>query len=257
MYSIADIEGLNAISIPILTNAAAAAAAMASATPPKLDTKPLIGISMFGVTTPCVKQATEIFEAAGYETVVFHATGTGGQAFESLIAEGFFKGVLDVTTTEWCDELVGGILSAGPDRLDAAAKSATPQVVCPGALDMVNFGPKEDVPEKFADRNFYIHNPTVTLMRTTPEENRQLGKIIAEKLNAASGPTAFAFPKKGVSMIDAEGQPFDDPEARLALLDAIRENLDITKVELIESDAHINDPEFSKTIAEKLLSYLN
>ncbi len=257
MHAVADIEGLNKISIPILTNAAAAAAGMAKAKPPATNTKPLIGLTMFGVTTPCVKQAAEVLEAAGYETVVFHAVGTGGQAFETLIEDGFFAGVLDITTTEWCDELVGGILSAGPTRLDAAARTGTPQVVSVGATDMVNFGPKESVPPAFQDRNLYVHNPQVTLMRTTIDENRKLGKTLAEKLNAATGPTALLLPLRGVSAIDADGQPFDDPEARQALFDAIREKLDRSKVELVELDHHINDEAFSKAAAEKLLAYLS
>ena len=256
MFSVADLEGLNKISIPILTNAAAAVAGMARTPPPTIETKPLIGLTMFGVTTPCVKQAAKILGDAGYETVVFHAVGTGGQAFETLIEEGFFAGVLDLTITEWCDELVGGVLSAGPTRLDAAARTGTPQVVSVGATDMVNFGPKDSVPEPFANRNLYVHNPQVTLMRTTPEENHKLGQILAQKLNAAVGPTALLLPLEGVSAIDAVDQPFDDPKARNALFDAIRENLDKTKVELIELDAHINDEAFSKAAAQKLLDYL-
>lgn len=256
MFSVADLEGLNKISIPILTNAAAAVAAMATVRPPVTETKPLIGLTMFGVTTSCVKQAAEILHAAGYETVVFHAVGTGGQAFETLIADGFFTGVLDLTTTEWCDQLVGGILSAGPTRLDAAAQTGTPQVVSVGALDMVNFGPKESVPSTFKDRQFYIHNPQVTLMRTTVDENRQLGRILAEKLNATRSPTALLLPLGGVSAIDAPDQPFEDLDARTALFDSIRAAIDQSKVELIEVDAHINDPAFSQTAAEKLLAYL-
>ena len=256
MFSVADLEGLNKISIPILTNAAAAVAAMATVRPPATETKPLIGMTMFGVTTPCVKQAAEILHAAGYETVVFHAVGTGGQAFETLIADGFFAGVLDLTTTEWCDQLVGGILSAGPTRLDAAAQTGTPQVVSVGALDMVNFGPKDSVPPAFKDRRFHIHNPQVTLMRTTVDENRRLGRILAEKLNATTGPTALLLPLGGVSAIDAPQQSFEDRDARTALFDSIRTTIDRSKVELIEVDAHINDPAFSQTAAEKLLAYL-
>ena len=256
MFSVADLEGLNKISIPILTNAAAAVAAMATVRPPATETKPLIGLTMFGVTTPCVKQAAEILHAAGYETVVFHAVGTGGQAFETLITDGFFAGVLDLTTTEWCDQLVGGILSAGPTRLDAAARTGTPQVVSVGALDMVNFGPKDSVPSTFKDRRFHIHNPQVTLMRTTVDENRQLGRILAEKLNATRSPTALLLPLGGVSAIDAPEQPFEDLDARTALFESIRTTIDRSKVELIEVDAHINDPAFSQTAAEKLLAYL-
>ncbi|GMU22922.1 MAG: hypothetical protein AMXMBFR13_30060 [Phycisphaerae bacterium] len=256
MPSVADIEGLNRISIPILTNAAAAAAGMARSRPPDLPTRPLIGLTMFGVTTPCVKAACAVLERAGYEPVVFHAVGTGGKAFESLITDGFFAGVLDVTTTEWADELVGGVLSAGPERLDAAGRTGTPQVVCPGALDMVNFGPRETVPAKFAERKLYLHNPQVTLMRTTPEENRRLGEILARKLNATTGPTTLALPLRGVSAMDNAGQPFDDPEARAELRDTLRLNIDRTRVELLELDLHINDPDFAEAIAKRLLAHV-
>ena len=256
MPSVVDVEGLNRISIPILTNAAAAIVGMATAQPPEIETRPLIGVTMFGVTTACVKQACAVLERAGYETVVFHAVGTGGKTFESLIADGFFAGVLDVTTTEWCDELVGGVLSAGPHRLEAAGRAGIPQVVCPGALDMVNFGAIETVPEPFRDRNLYVHNPQVTLMRTPPAENRELGRVIAEKLNRAAGPTSFFIPTRGVSAIDAAGQPFDDPAARTALFDALRAHLDRDRVRLVELDAHLNDPAFSKAIAERLLEDL-
>jgi uncharacterized protein (UPF0261 family) len=175
---------------------------------------------------------------------------------EALISDGFVSGVADVTTTEWCDELVGGVLSAGPERLDAAARAGVPQVVSVGALDMVNFGPKETVPEKFRDRNLYVHNPQVTLMRTTPEECAKLGEIIATKLNKSTGPTALFLPLKGVSMIDAEGMPFHDPVADAALFDALRKHLDRSKVELVELDLHINDPAFADAMADRLLAML-
>lgn len=256
MPSVVDIEGLNRISMPILANAAAAIVGMAGARPPELPTRPLIGVTMFGVTTQCVKQACAILNEAGYETVVFHAVGTGGRTFETLIEQGFFAGVLDITTTEWCDELVGGIFPAGPHRLEAAARVGLPQVVCPGALDMVNFGARETVPARFADRRFHVHNPQVTLMRTTPAENRELGRIIAEKLNAATGPASFHMPLRGVSAIDAAGQPFDDPPARNALFDALRAHLDSDRVRLVEHDAHINDPEFARAIVGQLLDNL-
>ncbi len=256
MPSVVDVEGLNRISIPILANAAAAAAGMAAAAKPAITSKPLIAVTMFGVTTPCVKQAMKVLEEAGYEAVVFHAVGSGGRAMETLIEDGFFAGVLDVTTTEWCDELVGGVLSAGPTRLEAAGKAGVPQVVCPGALDMVNFGPRETVPERFADRTFYAHNPQVTLMRTTPAENRELGEILARKLNATNGPTTLCLPLRGVSAIDAAGQPFDDPEARAALFDALRQHVDRNVVRVFEYDNHINDEAFATAIARHLLSDL-
>jgi uncharacterized protein (UPF0261 family) len=253
MYSVVDISGINSISRRILTNAAFAVAGMVRGeVPPAKEEKPLIGATMFGVTTPCVTKAREYLEERGYEVLVFHATGTGGRAMESLVEAGFIKGVLDITTTEWCDELVGGILSAGPNRLEAAGKAGIPQVVSTGALDMVNFGPMETVPERFKGRKLYKHNPSVTLMRTTNEENAQLGKIIAEKLNAAKGPTALFLPLEGVSLYDVEGKPFYDPQADAALFKAIRENIDRTKVELIEMDTDINDERFALAMAKKL-----
>src|SRR5207237_4187882 len=188
----------------------------------KSSDKPLITATMFGVTTPCVEAARKHIEQSGYEVLVFHATGTGGMTMESFIKDGIIAGVLDITTTELADELVGGILSAGKDRLTAAALRGIPQVISVGALDMVNFGPRETVPEKFKERLFYQHNPNVTLMRTTPAENDKLGKEIAEKASAAQGPTAILLPLKGVSAIDREGQPFCWPEADQALFQSIR-----------------------------------
>ncbi|ADE01597.1 Tm-1-like ATP-binding domain-containing protein [Haloferax volcanii] len=252
MYSVADIEGLNQLSRTVISNAALAMVGMVSNEPDvETEEKPTIGITMFGVTTPCVQRARDWLEARGYETIVFHATGTGGRAMESLIEEGVIDGVLDVTTTEWADELVGGVLAAGPGRLDAAAERGIPQVVSTGALDMVNFGPKDSISDEFDGRQFHVHNPQVTLMRTTPEENAELGRIIAEKLNAATGPTTLALPLGGVSMLDAEGEAFYDPEADDALFDALREHLD-DDVELIQSPANINDDEFALTLAEAI-----
>jgi uncharacterized protein (UPF0261 family) len=210
---------------------------------------------MFGVTTRCVQQALKILETAGYEVIVFHATGNGGQAMESLIREGIFAGVLDITTTELADELVGGILSAGPTRLTAAAEMGVPQVVSVGALDMVNFGPRDTVPEKFAGRKFHIHNASVTLMRTTPAENDQLGQEICRKLSGAKVPTTIMLPLRGLSTIDAEGQPFNDHSARAALYNAIRTNKP-PHVELLELDSHINDESFATAAANKLLELI-
>ena len=256
MYSVVDIAGFNRLSRQILTNAASAVVGMVTSYVTNLVTdKSLIAATMFGVTTPCVTKAREILEAAGYEVLVFHATGTGGRAMEDLVKGGFLAGVLDVTTTELADELVGGILSAGPERLEAAGQAGLPQVIVPGALDMVNFGPPDTVPEKFSDRHFYQHNPTVTLMRTTPEETAELGKIMARKLNEAKGRTTVLIPTQGVSAIDKTGQPFDSPEAR----DAWRENLKAhisDNVTVIEMDAHINDDEFATKLAETLLDSL-
>jgi uncharacterized protein (UPF0261 family) len=256
LYSVADIEGLNQLSRQVIANAALAVVGMVENDPDvAVADRPTVGITMFGVTTPCVQAAREYLEERDYETIVFHATGTGGRAMESLVEEGVIDGVLDVTTTEWADELVGGVLSAGPHRLEAAAEAAVPQVVSTGALDMVNFGPRESVPEEFEGREFHVHNPQVTLMRTTPEENAELGAVIAEKLNAATGPTALALPLGGVSMLDVEGAEFHDPQADAALFDALRENLD-DEVTLLERDAAINDEEFARAMAAKLDEYM-
>lgn len=254
MYSVVDIAGINRLSRQILANAAGAIVGMVNAEAPAAmeADKPLIAATMFGVTTPCVTKAREILEAAGYEVLVFHATGTGGQAMEDLVRGGFLAGVLDVTTTELADELVGGILSAGADRLEAAGHAALPQVIAPGALDMVNFGPPDTVPEKFRNRLFYQHNPTVTLMRTTPEEMAELGRIMARKLSAARGTTTVIIPTQGVSAIDKTGQPFDSPEARAAWCENLKANIG-GNVTVIEMDAHINDDEFATKLAETLL----
>ncbi len=256
MYSVVDVAGLNSVSRRVMANAANAISGMAEQEVGAAEQKPLVAATMFGVTTPCVDRLRERIESAGFEVLVFHATGSGGRAMESLIADGFVAGVADVTTTEWCDELVGGVLSAGPARLDAAARAGVPQIVSLGALDMVNFGPKETVPEQFRGRNLYVHNPQVTLMRTTPDECRQLGEIIAGKLNAATGPAALFIPLRGVSMIDAEGMPFHDPVADAALFDALRAHLDRSKVDLVEIDANINDPAFADAMADRLLAEL-
>lgn len=254
MYSVVDISGLNSLSRKILANAANALAGMVKGEILTVGAeKPLIAATMFGVTTPCVTKAREYLEDKGYEVLVFHATGSGGKAMENLIQAGFIKGVLDVTTTEWCDELVGGVLSAGPHRLEAAAKAGIPQVVSTGALDMVNFGPIESVPDKFKNRNLYKHNATVTLMRTTVEENMELGKVIAGKLNLSKGKTALFLPLQGVSAIDVEGKPFYGPEEDKALFDSLKQTIDSDKVEVYEMDTDINDPEFAVAMAQKLV----
>ena len=256
MASVTDVAGLNTISARILANAAAAMAGMVTAPPVELaEPRPLIGATMFGVTTPCVTAAREELERRGYEVLTFHATGTGGRAMESLVESGFLKGVLDITTTELADELVGGVLSAGPERLEMAGRLGLPQVVSLGALDMVNFGARPTVPAQFVTRNLYIHNPSVTLMRTTPDECAELGREIAHKLSAAHGPVALFVPLRGVSAISGEGGPFYDPEADQALFGALRSNL-AGNVEVHELDAHINDPEFAVAMAAKLDDYL-
>lgn len=257
MYSVVDISGINSISRQILANAAFAIAGMVKGEVPEVkDEKPLIAATMFGVTTPCVTKAREYLEEQGYEVLVFHATGAGGMAMESLIEAGFIKGVLDLTTTEWCDEIAGGALSAGPHRLEAASKMGIPQVVSTGALDMVNFGPMETVPDKYKDRNLYKHNATITLMRTNVTENKELGKIIAEKLNQTTGKTALYLPLKGVSMIDVEGQVFYGKEEDEVLFNELRERIDTQRIELHELDMDINDERFALTTAKKLVEML-
>ena len=252
IYPIVDIAGLNRLSRRILGNAAAAIVGMVNQeTVEDQDARPLIAATMFGVTTPCVTAARRILEQQGYEVLVFHATGTGGQAMEDLIADGYVSGVLDVTTTELADELAGGVLSAGPHRLEAAGQKGVPQVVCPGAIDMVNFGPLDCVPEKYKDRRLNVHNANVTLMRTTPEECAQLGRITAQKLNRALGPVVFLMPLRGVSAIDTEGAPFFWPEADRSYLEALKSNLDL-RIRLVEVDAHINDPDFALQAANEL-----
>jgi uncharacterized protein (UPF0261 family) len=257
MYSVVDVAGLNRLSRRIIANAAGAVCGMAEQEVPHGEDKPLITATMFGVTTPCVTMVRERLEQEGYEVLVFHAVGSGGRAMEALITDGFITGVADISTTEWCDELVGGELSAGPTRLEAAAKMGLPQVVSLGALDMVNFGAWDTVPAQFKDRTLYKHNPTVTLMRTTPAECAELGRIIAEKLNKTTGPTALFVPLRGVSMIDAPGQPFHAPEADQALFEALRKHLDRTKVDLVELELHINDPAFAEAMAARLLAMLS
>jgi uncharacterized protein (UPF0261 family) len=251
MYSVVDISGVNSVSARIIANAAAAIAGMALAAPPQLDGRPLVGASMFGVTTPGVTRARERLEELGYEVLVFHATGSGGRSMEALAKGGFLAGVLDVTTTELADELVGGVLSAGPDRLEAAGAAGVPQVVSLGALDMVNFGPRDTVPSQFGGRNLYVHNPTVTLMRTTRSECAELGHIIGRKLAAAASPTAVFAPLGGVSMIDVPGQPFHDPGADEALVQSLKEELG-DGVELHERPEDVNDPAFAVAMADRL-----
>lgn len=255
--SVVDAEGLNDISKVIFSNAANAVVGMVQNRKEiKSDGKPLLAATMFGVTTPCVKAAEDYLHEQGYDVLVFHATGTGGKCMEALINQGFIKGVLDLTTTEWCDEVVGGVLNAGPDRLTAAGKNGIPQVVSVGALDMVNFGPMDTVPAQFKDRNLYKHNPTVTLMRTTADELKSIGHEIATRMADATGKTTLMLPLKGVSMIDVEGQPFYDAEADKVLFDTLRTELEGSNVEIVELDTDINDKEFAVAAAKKLISLL-
>jgi uncharacterized protein (UPF0261 family) len=255
MYSVVDVAGVNRISRVILGNAAAGIAGMATAfaaVGDDHDDRPLVAASMFGVTTPAVQVAQDVLTELGYEVLVFHATGAGGRALEALAEAGLLAGVLDLTTTELADELVGGVLTAGPDRLHAAGRAGLPQVVAPGALDMVNFGPADTVPARFADRNLFVHNATVTLMRTTADEMAELGDRVGAALARATGPTEVFWPLRGVSALDAEGQPFADPAADAAALSALEKRLDGTDVVVQRVDAHINDPEFARQMAERL-----
>jgi uncharacterized protein (UPF0261 family) len=251
MYSVVDIAGVSSLSAKIMANAAGAMAGMVGVKAPALVSKPLVGATMFGVTTPCVARARERLEELGYEVLVFHATGIGGQTMEALAGAGMLAGVLDVTTTELADELVGGQLSAGRDRLEAAGQAGIPQVVSLGALDMVNFGPPETVPARFESRRIYAHNPMVSLMRTTPEECRELGRQVGRKLSAARGPTVLFVPLKGWSAIAVQGQPFYDPDADAAMLAGLGETLD-GRVERHDVDADINDERFAVAMADRL-----
>jgi uncharacterized protein (UPF0261 family) len=253
--SIVDIAGLNRISRELLARAAGAICGMVETSAPVSTDKPVIVASQFGNTTACIEHARRILEAEGYEVIVFHATGTGGRTMESLIETGLVAGVLDVTSTEWADELVGGILSAGPTRLEAAARRGVPAIVSTGCLDMVNFGPPETVPPKFAGRKFYQHNPQVTLMRTTPEENHRLGRIMADKLNLSAGPVTVLLPLRGGSVISAPGGPFHDPEADAALFASLKNSLK-RDIPVIELDCVVNDPRFAEACARTLLSLM-
>ncbi|ADO77271.1 Tm-1-like ATP-binding domain-containing protein [Halanaerobium praevalens] len=257
IYSVVDILGVNSLSARILANAAFAVSGMVKDQTPELEKqRPLIAATMFGVTTPAVEKAREYLETEGYEVLVFHATGTGGKAMENLIESGFIKGVLDITTTELCDELVGGVLSAGPNRLEAAAKNGIPQIVSTGALDMVNFGPLASVPKEFEERNLYQHNANVTLMRTTASENKKLAEIMAKKLNQTQGPTTLFLPLKGVSMIDAPKKPFYNPEADQILFETLKEKINQQKIKIIEKEMHINDQEYALAMAKELVELI-
>lgn len=258
MPSIVDVAGINSISTKIFTNAVFAIAGMVKFENTKVvDKKPLIAATMFGVTTPCVTAATKYLEKRGYEVLIFHATGIGGQSMEALIAGGFIEGVLDLTTTEWADEIIGGVLNAGPYRLEAASKNHIPQVVSVGALDMCNFGTYDTVPKKFERRNLYKHNPTVTLMRTNVEENEAIGKKLVEKLNMAKDKTTLMLPLKGISGIDVEGQPFYGVEEDKMLFDTLRNGVNKNSVEVIEMNCAINDVEFAEAAAQKLIDLMN
>ena len=257
MPSIVDVSGLNKISKRIFGNAVSAMAGLLNYRfETEEDEHPLVAATMFGVTTPAVNFAREYLEKNGHEVLVFHATGIGGRTMESLVSDGYFTGVLDLTTTEWADELVGGILNAGEHRLEAASLAKIPQVVSLGAMDMVNFGPFDTVPDQFKNRNFYKHNPTVTLMRTTVEENEKLGKIIASKLNLAKSETILVIPNGGFSAIDVKDGPFHCPEADKALIDSIKKHLTNESVKLIEKEQAINDKAFAEFSAQQLINLM-
>jgi uncharacterized protein (UPF0261 family) len=253
--SVVDVAGINRISGRIYANAVGAVVGMVETAAPDILPKPLIAATMFGNTTALVDQCRAIMEQHGYETLVFHATGTGGRTMESLIDEGYFAGVLDVTTTEWADELVGGVLSAGPERMDGAARQKLPQVIAPGCLDMANFWGPDSVPDRYKTRRLYHWNPNVTLMRTTPEENAELGRILAEKANQSTAPVAIFLPRQGVSILDSPGGEFWWPEADEALFAAIkkhvREDIAVTEV-----DGNINDAAFAEAVTRKMLEFL-
>ncbi|GGL86429.1 Tm-1-like ATP-binding domain-containing protein [Nakamurella endophytica] len=258
LYSVVDVAGVNRVSRTILGNAAAAAVGMAAAHRERAgaaaagDERPLVAASMFGVTTPAVVAAQEHLTGLGYEVLVFHATGAGGRALEALAEARMVAGVLDLTTTEMADDLVGGVLTAGPHRLEAAGRAGLPQVVAPGALDMVNFGPEATVPDRFAGRTLFVHNPTITLMRTTADEMAELGRRIAGKLAAATGPTEVFWPEGGVSALDAPDMPFADPAADAACLSALESGLAGSGVPVHRRPEHVNDPAFAVAMAQRL-----
>ncbi|MFC7439901.1 Tm-1-like ATP-binding domain-containing protein [Laceyella putida] len=253
--SILDVAGLNRISAKIYANAVGIIVGMVESEVPPIETKPLITASMFGNTTKLINQCATQLEENGYEVLVFHATGTGGKTMESLIDQGYITGVLDVTTTELADELVGGVLSAGPTRMEAAAKWALPQVIAPGCLDMVNFWGMSTVPDKYRDRLLYCWNDNITLMRTTPEENAKLGRLLAEKANRSKGEVAIFLPLQGLSELDAPGREFWWPEADQALFDAIRQYAR-KDISIYELDCNINDAMFAQAVTSKLLDML-
>ncbi len=253
--SIVDVAGLNRVSREILARAAGAICGMVEARWPTGEDRPVIVASQFGNTTRCVEHARELLERAGYEVLVFAAVGTGGRTLESLVESGMVAGVLDITTTEWADELVGGVLTAGPHRLEAAARAGVPAIVTPGCLDMVNFGPPDTVPAIFQGRRFYAHNPQVTLMRTTAAECAELGRILSEKLNASKGPVTVLIPLRGISVISAPGQPFHDPAADEALFATLKQRLR-PGIPVLELDANINDPAFAEACVAALLNGL-
>ena len=249
MPSIVDVAGLNTVSRRVLSNAAHAMAGMVTHVVADSIVRPAIGMTMFGVTTACVTAVRKSLEDAGFDCLVFHATGTGGRAMEKLVESGVIEGVLDVTTTEVADEVVGGILSAGPQRFDVILQKQIPYVMSLGALDMVNFGAKATVPDRFRDRTLHVHNANVTLMRTTADENRQIAEWIAAKLNQASSAVTLLIPEQGFSAIDAAGQAFHDPTADTALFEQLESRVEQSELRrIVRFPLHINDPEFATVL---------
>jgi uncharacterized protein (UPF0261 family) len=250
--SIVDVAGLNVVSKRILSNAAHAMVGMVqSKAPSSGHERPAIGMTMFGVTTPCVDAVRKTLEAEGFDCLVFHATGAGGRTMEKLVEAGMIRGVLDITTTEVADEVVGGVFPAGKDRFDAILKAGIPYVMSLGALDMVNFGAMDAVPAEFKNRKLHVHNSQVTLMRTTPDENRQFARWIARKVNCSTAPVTLLIPEGGVSMIDAPGQPFHDPEADRALFEELESLVDANRHRVVRrSPRHVNDPAFAEELVE-------
>jgi uncharacterized protein (UPF0261 family) len=255
--SIVDVAGVNQISEKVFKEAVGAICGMVKMDyRPSKSQKQIIGATMFGNTTPCVNHCREALEAKGYEVLVFHCTGTGGRTMEGLVEDGYIYAVLDITTTEWADEVCGGVFSAGETRLDAPGKAGIPHLIVPGCVDMANFGPKDTVPEKYKGRLFYEWNPSVTLMRTNLEENAKMGEIFAQKANASKGRVAFLLPLKGVSMLDSEGQPFWWPEANRAMFEAIKNKVKAA-IPVLEMDCNINDEAFSKKAVEMLMKLMS
>ena len=254
--SIVDVAGINQISEKMFRQAAGSICGMVKMDyTDRGDQKPIITASMFGQTTPCVSRCRELLQSKGYEVLIFHGSGAGGRTMEAMVEEGYVEAVLDITTTEWSDELLGGILTAGKHRLEAPGIVGIPHLIVPGCIDMVNFGPPDTVPEKYNGRNFYQSKPTTTLMRTNVEDNQQLGEIFADKANRAKGPVAFLIPLKGFSVTDSEGGPFWWPEADQAFLTALKHHLN-PEIQVVELDLHINDNEFSETAVEMLLNMI-
>jgi uncharacterized protein (UPF0261 family) len=253
MYSVTDVAGLNRISRVVLGNAAHAIAGMAMHTVPESKSRPAIGLTMFGVTTTCVTQIVAQLERE-FDCLVFHATGTGGQSMEKLLDDGLIGGILDITTTEVCDHLFGGVLACTDDRFGAVARTRVPYVGSCGALDMVNFGAPETIPQHYRGRKLYPHNPQITLMRTTVEENIRQARWIAERLNQCEGEMRFLLPMGGVSALDASGQAFWDPAADAALFDTLGSELrETARRKLMRLPYHINDPQFAQAAVEEFL----